>query len=416
MTFFRPVTHNLYSHPGIGGMENTGHHAVYGIDMIFNDKKNIIAHLAEILCLLLLVCFPEAADAAMTGQCSNCHTMHNNQGGNPMVTYTYGAETDDTKFFLLRGTCLGCHAMGTANRIESISGSEVPQVYHTDPAGDLAGGNFAYLLGVKGSGADDTKGHNIIDFGDPDDTFTQPPGRRHDIASFNGNFTCAGTRGCHGIRAGSVGADLRAIKGAHHGNTGNKMDTANTVYNSYRFLYGVKGLENNGQNDISTEWQNVNGTNHNEYFGDNTPMDFDITGCNSCHEGMSSYISPDNNTMSGFCATCHGYYHLLDGGGQVGVGDDNLSPFKRHPTDVILPGSGEYTSYASYNVNIPVARQTPVPDLISSTVTAGSDVVMCLSCHGAHATNYYKILKWDYKSTTLSTAISGCNVCHTSKN
>jgi predicted CXXCH cytochrome family protein len=40
---------------------------------------------------------------------------------------------------------------------------------------------------------------------------------------------------------------------------------------------------------------------------------------------------------------------------------------------------------------------------------------MCLSCHGAHATDYYKILRWDYRSSVLSTAISGCIVCHTSK-
>jgi hypothetical protein len=128
---------------------------------------------------------------------------------------------------------------------------------------------------------------------------------------------------------------------------------------------------------------------------------------------------PFNKTMSGFCATCHGYFHFLDSGGQFGVGDDIISPFTRHPTDVILPTDNpidtEYESYTTYSVVAPVAR-TLVPSSISSAVTPGSDVVMCLSCHGAHATNYDDMLRWEYRSGTLATAIAGCSVCHTDKN
>ncbi|NOZ26181.1 MAG: cytochrome c3 family protein, partial [Nitrospirae bacterium] len=50
------------------------------------------------------------------------------------------------------------------------------------------------------------------------------------------------------------------------------------------------------------------------------------------------------------------------------------------------------------------------------TVTAGTDRVICLSCHRAHGSPYFKMLRWDYRSTTLATALSGCNACHTSKN
>ncbi|MBI4843227.1 MAG: hypothetical protein HY809_02740 [Nitrospirae bacterium] len=94
----------------------------------------------------------------------------------------------------------------------------------------------------------------------------------------------------------------------------------------------------------------------------------------------------------------------------------SASPWLRHPTDMVLPASGEYNSYTNYDLLAPVARADP--DSVADTTRAypGTDIVMCLSCHRAHASPYYKMLRWDYKSTVLSTALSGCNVCHTSKN
>jgi hypothetical protein len=365
-------------------------------------KQTVLAAFFSIVCMLFM---GYESRAAMSGLCYTCHTMHNSQNGSPVVSLTYGAETTDAKAFLLVGSCMGCHAQGTANNIETLGTSDIPQVYHTDTT-DLAAGNFRYILG----GSSDNKGHNIVDFGEADSK-TQPPGRRHDI---NGivNFTCAGTMGCHGIRGSSLGG-IEGMAGAHHNNAGPELSTADTVANSYRFLSAVKGYENNGANI----WENLNSTNHNEYFGATTPMSF--TGCTSqsCHDA-SDNARPQNNTMSGFCATCHGYFHLLDSGGREGVGDDINSPFIRHPTDVILPTGTpdtEYESYTTYNVVAPVAR-TAVASSISAAVTPGTDVVMCLSCHGAHATNYDDMLRWDYKSTTLATAIAGCGVCHTDKN
>jgi hypothetical protein len=362
------------------------------------------------LIAVFIVIFAAGVDAEITGYCSNCHTMHNSQNGVEMVTYTYGSETTDAKSFLLRGTCLGCHAQGTANAIETIGGNDVPQVYHTNASIDLAGGNFAYILGSKGSGASDAKGHNVVGFGDSEGTLAGPPGH-HEPNNIGVNITCAGAKGCHGKRGSEVG--LASLKGAHHNNVNGKLDTADQIYNSYRFLMGVKGYENMG----TYKWQNRDASNHNEYFGATTPMTYNGD-CNICHS--SEGIQPSNNTMSGFCGTCHRDFHTVDG-----IGGDTSSPFLRHPTDVILPGgTTEYADYNSgggnvFSVVAPVARGI-VPDSISSTVIPGDSgaqgaIVMCLSCHGAHATNYYKMLRWDYKSTVLSTAISGCTVCHTSK-
>ncbi len=180
-----------------------------------------------------------------------------------------------------------------------------------------------------------------------------------------------------------------AMKGAHHGNdtpplTGSLTD----VSKNYRFLLGIKGKE-----DSDWEYDNVN-TSHNEYQGS---------------------TSSATNTISYLCGECHGKFHTWIGGAsEVGT----ATPWLRHPTDILLPSdaSKEYRNYTSYSMVAPVAR--PDPDNVANTtvVTPGTDIIMCLSCHRAHASPYFKMMRWDYKSSTLSTALSGCNVCHTSKN
>lgn len=359
----------------------------------------------------LFIIPPGIVYSSVTGPCSGCHTMHNSQDSNVMVTYTYGSETTDSKEYLLIGTCLGCHAEGSSN-IVNIGGNSVPQVYHPAGAGDdLAGGNFAYILGTKGGGASDNKGHNVSDFGDVDNMLDIPPGQHIDESGIGTDLTCAGAKGCHGKRGPETG--MVAMKGAHHNNSCGQCDNPTDTNDSYRFLKFVAGLENNG----SYKWQNKDYSNHNEYLGQTSPVTF--SACSQCHHGSDGIYPENNDTISGFCGTCHGNFHLLSGIGDDGIGGNTDSPFKRHPTDVLLPGSGEYSDYNGgtnqYSVLAPVARTT-VPASIGTTVSPGSDVVMCLSCHAAHATDNPDMLRWNYRSSSLSTALSGCNVCHTSKN
>jgi predicted CXXCH cytochrome family protein len=389
--------------------------------MIINNINTAKTIRALILLVILFMIYPVQSHAAVTGACSNCHTMHNSQNGTDMGYGASGQPWDDVgpNEYLTRGGCMGCHGMGTSNRIENIGVSEIPQVYHTDPAGDLAGGNFAYILGAKGSGASDAKGHNIVDLGNTDNTLDSAPGYfplEHDTPVNTVNLTCAGNIGCHGNRGRpgvqGMGANVQVMGGAHHQNEGGQLDTADEIYNSYRFLRGVKGYENNG----TYKWQNYNATNHNEYFGASTPADM---GCSalSCH--TANGVQPPNNTLSGFCATCHGSFHVLDDADieieDEGIGGDTDSPFTRHPTDILLSGIGEYAAYTSYSVEAPVARSS-VPSGMSSTVGA-SDVVMCLSCHMAHASNYPDMLRWDYDTMISGSGGSGgCFTCHTEKN
>ncbi|MFH1014311.1 MAG: cytochrome c3 family protein [Nitrospirota bacterium] len=298
--------------------------------------------------------------------------------------------------------------MGGAQKIVTIGGSAIPQVYHTDTL-DLAGGNFAYITTpAKRVTADgNSAGHNVVALGQNETILFYPPGS--EFHSPGGtyvsrtNLRCAGKNGCHGTRVDNTKTELQQLKGSHHKNVDGKCDTATENYNSYRFLRGVKGLENTG----TYKWQNYNSTNHNEYYGAITPMSSGA--CASCH-GAGMAAMPANKTISGFCGTCHGNFHSLEG-----IGGNTSSPFTRHPTDIVLKGSGEYVAYTTYSIQAPVARPT-VYDTPSSVVTPGTDVVMCLSCHAAHATPYADILKWDYSAMVAGGGGSGgCFTCHTQK-
>ncbi|MBI5407778.1 MAG: hypothetical protein HZA14_00265 [Nitrospirae bacterium] len=375
-------------------------------------RIKITGPLLIILIVTILTAFPNPTSAAVTGTCANCHTMHNSQGGSPnMLPGQTGPQG-----LLLKGDCMGCHGMGTANNIDPATGA--PQVYHTN-ATDLAGGNFRYI-----DTGGDSRGHNVIDLdsNNLDDVLEYAPGAfptAHNEKILSTRITCAGNIGCHGNRGKPEVMGLQIMKGAHHKGESGAMLTATEVYNSYRFLKGVKGFENDG----TYKWQNRDANNHNEYFGNTTPMS---GACGtSCH--TSGGVMPPNKTMSGFCATCHGSFHWLDDplGDGSGIGGNTASPFVRHPTDVVLPSTGEYARYNNqdlgtnqYRVEAPVARATDGGLAgISASVTPGSDVVMCLSCHMSHASQYPDMLRWNYAGIIAGGGANnnGCFICHTQK-
>lgn len=364
-------------------------------------KTKTINLMAACLAAILVFVLMAVVEAKVTGVCSNCHTMHNSQGG--VAVNAAGAGPQE---FLLRNwvgavsICWGCHAQSPGGSSNIITLGNVPQVIHAATT-DLAAGNFKYIATV------DNQGHNVIDYtANPESTLTTPPGDQNTTGVTNLNLTCAGQYGCHGNRAVTTGVGA-SMKGAHHAvDTALKFGAGFTtatqgtaVGNSYRFLLGVKGAED-------TDWQATTAaTDHNEYFGAT------VKGTES------TKIIAGGNTISGLCAECHGYFHGPLAGDITSV---TASPWLRHPTDIILPNSGEYASYTgatAYSFVAPIARQSIANATAnaSGAVNPGTDTLMCLSCHRAHASANFKLTRWDYKGA-LSTAISGCIVCHTSKN
>ena len=90
----------------------------------------------------------------------------------------------------------------------------------------------------------------------------------------------------------------------------------------------------------------------------------------------------------------------------------------RHPSDVLIPNEGEYAAYTTYNPLAPAAKQTLTAGMeTSDTVTPGSDIVTCISCHRPHGSPYPDMLRWNYDTCDAGTANDecGCYVCHTAK-
>jgi hypothetical protein len=388
-------------------------------------RKIIMLSLTAFLAVLL--CYGLAL--AISGQCSNCHTMHNSQNGAGVVeTYaggviTTGVTTPQNQ--LLIASCIACHA-GTTGEKNSHG---APIVVHTIAPTDqgyqktLAGGDFYWV--ATGLGATDSRGHNVSGLAAADGAIGYtPPGWDKDatngftfgqVAGGASNWgtnqlSCDGIYGCHGQHSST------GITGAHHSNTGltsNQCNVANTIGNSYRFLGGIKGLEN-------ADWNwNETASDHNEYYGVDSPT----------NRNLSNTSYSDKSTISFSCAECHGYFHS-----QIDSTTAGQSPWLRHPTDIALPsditkeyqyynpdglptGSGAVAGNTDYSIEAPVARPT-VPATSSKDVTPGTDIVMCLSCHRAHGSPVADILRWDYTTMQAGTGTtdSGCFTCHTCKN
>lgn len=351
---------------------------------------------------------------AIFGLCSNCHVMHNSQNAVPVAE---GGPQEQ----LLNAGCVACHT----DPIGQLSKFGSPVVLHTNPpAGQgggntLAGGDFYWVNIDETTNA--SMGHNVIDLPgvtgrDINMPDLNPPGWDPDAtagfifgqvaageSNWTGQLTCGGTYGCHGLH--TVAGSFPGLRGGHHNNTGGtatKADTADTVGNSYRFLGGIKGLEDAGWN-----WNETTAL-HNEYYGQNNMSDRS-TGLNYGNRDSISFL----------CAECHGEFHsAIDSDSIVGP------PWVRHPVDTVLPGTGEYALYntsdgsaiGDYSLIAPVARPV-VPVSSSPVVNTGTDIVMCLSCHRAHGSNQSDLLRWDYDDMIAGgTNTGGCFTCHTEKN
>ena len=390
--------------------------------------------LAVVFILTAVLFLSEDAQAKVRGQCVNCHTMHNSQDGAGMVSVR-GAEFaaqgtgdcagchNEPRDNLLTLSCVSCHAQDLTPGVSlpQFDGYDVPQVvYQTTDS--LAAGNFYYVFASVGG---DFYGHNVHGFGaEIDRDFNQgplsmPPGYVSAMNyaagtadysnwfadSFPGEVMCAGTYGCHGNR--NIKSQTAAIQGSHHANDSMLKEGSivlasqgSTSGTSYRFLSGVQGLEHGDWEDTATS------ASHNEYLG------ADIGG----RTGTSQTVG-EINTMSEFCAGCHGRFHMT---GDSGLG--NPSPWIRHPSDVLMSSaSAPYNLYTSYKLSTPIARVSidnsyPKED---TEVAIDNAVVFCLSCHRAHASEEYDILRFSYSlmetGTTGAGAGTGCFTCHGDK-
>ena len=116
-----------------------------------------------------ILALPLHSQAAITGDCSDCHTMHNSEDGSA-VAFTLdslGQQVISEQPFtnLLKSDCLGCHSHAGAETIVTIGQTPAPIVFNlTEPTyppdgsatSTLAGGNFHWVLNNG-----DAYGHNV---------------------------------------------------------------------------------------------------------------------------------------------------------------------------------------------------------------------------------------------------------------
>lgn len=408
-----------------------------------------------VLLLSLLLLGSGNVWATVSGQCSNCHTMHNSQNGTLDTTLS-GDDVTSVNRSLTKGDCVGCHTGDIVDSVTdnipyimSTSGSEYGPDYASDgtltnaaATNTLAGGTFNY---VRDDATHDSYAHNVANIRavkDANMTGFTPPGwvattfkaaaaggtATGDIAgaaaTWSSQLTCAGTYGCHGSHTDAD--DFADIRGAHHGD--DSTIDGSTVAKSFRFLRGILGQED-------AAWElNVATDTHNIYYG---------------VDRTSTATPGDQQTISYLCAECHGLFHgsdVIDDTGIIYDGPDvvNANPWLRHPTDFSLTSTGagtEYLDYAKadadaanadggtlYNYIAPLASSRKASfdndgtngiTIENPFTTTGDDIVTCLSCHRAHGSAYPDLLRWDYTKMQAGAgsgfANKGCFACHTSK-
>ncbi|OGW36947.1 MAG: hypothetical protein A2Y97_12675 [Nitrospirae bacterium RBG_13_39_12] len=324
--------------------------------------------------------------------------MHYSYEGSEM---TYGGRAGPFPE-LIEGGCLGCHAQnpsGDENIIE-VGKARIPQVLHHMENSDLAAGNFYYV--ADGYNPDYSKGHNVTEISlQENPPMDVPPAFIPGVIIPGGNgpqdwpnqrqLNCAGTWGCHGDR--TKDDPYEAIYGAHH--TDDSEIDGSTVGKSYRFLYGITGKEH-------VDWEYLATIdNHNGYRG------------NITHDTM--------DTISYLCGECHAKFHPNPKlGGRKEVGQVYNSLWVRHPADIAFDSvhggfaGSEYQAYITYSLEAPVAFKEPTG---GETEVDLNSVIMCLSCHRAHASPYPDILRWDYNNMFARNGVAGtgCLTCHTRK-
>ncbi len=391
-------------------------------------KKEVFVVTVLSLLLVLLTVIP--ALSQVTGPCVDCHTMHNSQDGASMATTWNGSawEADPTPNakLLRRDGCLGCHS-GSYTAGAGLDGiPKVLSLTNAPAAGQLsAGGNFYWVAQPSG----DVYGHNVgfITTHDPNftDSLNFPPGFSSGYAGPSGTersgmtvgsdtaqLTCAGVNGCHGDPSIS-GGDFASLAGAHHGvELANGFSDGSDIAKSYRFLYGIKGVEDD-------DWEyTVSSTDHNQYSG----------------EVRTSNTSSVDTTITHLCCECHGVFHAA-------ADTAYASPWIRHPTDFDLSDAtgteyavyngGDGTSDNPYSPVAPVAADMTGVDgstaagtmVVSNILSAPAGltgkvaIVTCISCHRAHGSEYADLLRWDYDNISAASGAGnvGCFICHTTK-
>ncbi|MFH0809026.1 MAG: cytochrome c3 family protein [Pseudomonadota bacterium] len=317
--------------------------------------------------------------ARVSGQCANCHTVTKRLDG-ATAKLPLPGELDIPTV----GSCLGCHSSSGSETIGWVGACQVPIVCNGSPPDrPLAAGNFYWV----GRGGDhDACGHNVLGVSTPDSRLACPPGTDMDPStkgcSCHVSLAMDDPQDPEGLVNGCMGCHMNVRHHAPDPVTGVPAAEENGCY---RFLSGHApgpGLPPAGCEGIEDPtWEHdCTATSHNYYKG--------------------SLSISDPACVDHICCGCHTLFGTHQAGGQGWV---------RHPTEILLPTTGEFRRYdcvGAYNPEVPVGFLDP------SAPSRNTAVVLCLTCHRAHGSPYPSMLRWSQTDLAVN---QGCRVCHTNK-
>lgn len=388
--------------------------------------------------------------------CGQCHTMHSSQGGTNSLAM--GGTTGS--FILLRenvssrsmihNLCLQCHSQGGSQGNDPMPPHQkrAPKVHLTTSAPDSAtitftnvgaGGDFSGECGLSnppftdtscGTSAQDAlgRGHSL------GRTSVVPPGNSTTGTTGSGNtleeFTCTSCHDPHGTSTTTSGINkFRNLKASNYIPSGalNAYDWSLflPVNAAYSYVGGINGKFADGGNYVGSGtgdtanhiWPVYKDTSNQNAYNSDTAAN-DLTG---------AVVG-----LSRFCAQCHGAWHEPTAStGNNAIGQD----WARHPTQAPLTelqyaGSGvdtiDFAHYSTYagiveGVNkVPAAHNGVATSIDTYYADNQADRVFCLSCHFAHGSPNYDILRWDYTSAVSAgsqtansvSSVTGCQQCH----
>lgn len=332
-------------------------------------KKKISTLTIMIACIAMIAFFCGPAAAAVTGVCSNCHTMHDSQGGVAMAT-------GGPNSALLMDGCLGCHTTTGADPL--VAGYPYVKLGSAGDGNCLAGGFFQTTAVTS-----DNNSNSNHDIG----ATATPAGYDSSETTWYTGATdglgCAGTNGCHGNETDLN--DMAAISGGHHSPS------------AYRILYvGTEGVAGSGAADYE------------ELIIKSPTTTTPVT--SGTDQNVNIYSAGANDaTISELCAKCHGDFHNeASTTGDVG----SVGAWIRHPTDIAIPTSWAIGS-TGYTLNGDDYKNNPVGYDGATYNETGGRKATCLSCHRAHGTANADLLRWAYSTQDAGSGTTyGCLGCH----
>jgi hypothetical protein len=312
--------------------------------------------------------------------CDGCHSMHNSPenpvSGSPNNTLLKGSDPSST--------CLNCHQ----GPVGSLVGEGSYHIKSDNASSWTPGGDFFWLSavfttpggwpGAPPSTSDpDNFGHNVVagDFSmAADATNTQAPGGTFPSSSLG----CNSCHNPHGqVNGGTANGQPPVSVSGSYG----AVPVSGTIAGNYRLLRDSydAGFSADAPIAVTAGWDATDAS-HPAYGQGMAEW------CGNCHGDYANAITPGKHksgngaVLNGEATNYNAYVATGDFTGLPATSFTELVQFERQETDK--------------TILLAATTSTAGPD--------GTDNVMCLTCHRAHASAFNNITRWDMDHELLA--------------